>query len=314
MIKRMKQLGAGLLSLLLVFSLVACGQNQADKKDSENTKKTESHYPYKLVDSEGKEITIEKEPTKIISLAPSITETVFALDKDDSLVGRTDYDDYPKEVETITSVGSLTDPNVEKIVSLEPDLVIASTHFKEDVAKKLEDLNIPVAVFYDANDISGSYDTIIKVGETVNEQKKAEKIVQTMKDEIDEVASEVKDEKKPTVYYAVSFGKDGDFTATGDTFIAQMIDLAGGDNIAKDASNWQYSLEKIVEKDPEYILISKNNGMKEQLMTSPGYQELSAVKNDRVIEIDDNLLNRQGPRLADGVKMLAKIFHPTKVK
>lgn len=312
--KRIKQLGIGLLSLVFLFSLTACGENQTNKKDSESTKRTENHYPYRLVDSEGIEITIKKEPKKIVSLAPSVTETVFALGREDSLVGRTDYDDYPKEVKDIASVGSLTDPNVEKIVSLEPNLVIASTHFKEDVSKKLQDLKIPVAVFYDANAISGAYDTIIKVGEIVNEQKKAENIVQKMKDEMDKVASKVKDEKKPTVYYAVSFGKDGDFTATGDTFIAQMIDLAGGDNIAKDASDWQYSLEKIVEKDPEYILISKNNGMKDQLMASPGYQELSAVKNDQVIEVDDNLLNRQGPRLADGVKMLAKIFHPTKMK
>jgi iron complex transport system substrate-binding protein len=89
-----------------------------------------------------------------------------------------------------------------------------------------------------------------------------------------------------------------------------MIDMAGGTNIAKDASGWKYSLEKIIENNPEYIVISKNYGMKDQFLQTAGYKELSAVKNNKVIEIDDNLLNRQGPRLAEGVEALAKILHP----
>lgn len=271
---------------------------------------SETIYPLILKDSNGNEIIIEEEPTRIISVAPSITEIIYALGKDDKLVGRTDYDDYPEQVNEVESVGSITNPNVEKIIELNPDVVIASAHFKEDVAKKLEDLGIKIVVFYDANDISGAYDAINSMGQIVNAQDSAQELVDSMKIKIDEIKEKVQGQEAPKVYYVVGFGQYGDYTATGETFIAQMIEIAGGDNIAKDASDWMYSLEKIIEHDPEYIIVSKNYGMKDGFTTTDGYKELTAVKNNKVIEIDDNLLNRQGPRLAEGIETLAEIFHP----
>ncbi|MDT8717357.1 ABC transporter substrate-binding protein [Clostridium sp. 19966] len=313
--KRIKSLSAAFLALVMIIAFTACGKTNNDTSSSQ-TKTTVSatKYPFTVKDSRGKEVVIDKEPKRVISIAPNITETIYALGKGDELVGRTDYDDYPSQVKNVESVGSLTDPSVEKIIALKPDVVVASTHFKDDVAKKLEDLGIKVVVLYDAKDFDGAYTTINTLGQMLNGEDKAKAIVSSMKKKIEDVEAKVKGKKAPKVYYAVSFGKDGDFTATGDTFIAQMINMAGGDNIAKDSTKWMYSLEKITENDPEYIIISKNYNMKEQFISTAGYKDLTAVKNNKVVEIDDNLLNRQGPRLADGVEALAKILHPEAFK
>lgn len=300
-----------ILAVMICITFTACSSNNSAGNSSQVSKNSSStQYPYTLKDSNGNEVVIEKEPKKIVSVAPNITELIYALGKGDELVGRTDYCDYPEAAKKVQSIGSLTDPNVEKIIELKPDVVIASTHFKEDVAKKLQGLGIKVVVLYDSTNLNGAYNSISTLGKIVNAQSKADDLVSSMKKKIADINEKVKNKKAPKVYYVVGFGKDGDFTATGDTFISQMIEMAGGDNIAKDASGWKYSLEKIIENDPEYIVISKNYGMKKQFEETPGYKDLSAVKNNKVIEIDDNLLNRQGPRIAEGVEALAKIFHP----
>jgi iron complex transport system substrate-binding protein len=309
--KFMKKLITAILAIVIMFTFVACNNsNQQNNLGGVKQEASVTKYPYTAKDSNGSEVTIEKEPQKIISLAPNITELIYALGKGDKLIGRTDYCDYPEEVKNVESIGSLTDPNIEKIVELQPDLVVASTHFKEDVAKKLEDLGIKVVVLYNAENFDGAYDTITTFGQIINAQDKAEELVSGMKEKIENIKEKVKGTVIPKVYYVVGFGKDGDYTATGETFIAQMIEMAGGENIAKDATGWTYSLEKIIENDPEYIIISKNYGMKEQFIGTEGYKELSAVKNNKVIEIDNNILDRQGPRLAEGIETLAKILHP----
>lgn len=300
-----------LLAVVMMVTLAACGNtNNNGNKDNKNIEASVTKYPYTAKDSNGKEVVIEKEPERIISVAPNVTELIYALGKGDKLLGRTDYCDYPSEAKNVQSIGSLTNPNVEKIIELKPDVVIASTHFKDDVAKKLEALGIKIIVLYNAEDFNGVYDIIDTLGKIVNAQDKAKTLVSTMQKKIEEVKAKVEGQKMPKVYFVVGFGKDGDYTATGDTFMGQIIQMAGGTNIAKDATGWKYSLEKIIENDPEYIVISKNYDMKAQFIKTAGYKELSAVKNNKVIEIDDNLLNRQGPRLAEGVEALAKILHP----
>lgn len=251
-----------------------------------------------------------EEPKRIVSLAPSITELIYALGKGDALVGRTDYCDYPEEVKQVPSIGSLIEPSVEKIVELDADVVIATANFKVDIHEKLENLGIEVVILYDAVDLEGAFESIATLGEVLNAKEEANNLITEMKAKIAEVQEKVKDAQKPKVYYVVDFGKNGDFTATGDTFLGQMLELAGGDNIAKDATGWQYSLEKIIENDPDIIFISQYFGLKEQFVETSGYKELSAVKNGKVIEIDDNLIVRQGPRIVEGIESLAKAMHP----
>lgn len=266
-------------------------------------------YPLALEDSTGKEITLTQKPTKVVSLAPSITETFFALDAEELLVGRTEYCDYPLEVSGIPSVGTLQEPNLEKIADLEADLVIASTHFKEEVKAKLEELGITVLVLNPNDSFEGVYEVIEKMGTVLDVKEKAQDLVGSMKKKIATVEETVKALSQPSVYYVVGYGEFGDYTAGKGTFISEMIARAGGLNVADDVEGWSYSLEKLVEHDPKIILVSKYYDTKAGFISSEGYKELTAVKEDTVYEIDSNLIDRQGPRLADGFEALARAIH-----
>ena len=263
-----------------------------------------------VTDSYGRTITFEGPVQSIVSVAPSVTETVFALGKGNLLKGRTDYCDYPAEAEQVQSIGSLMEPNIEKIAEINPDVVIASSHFKKESAEKLENLSIKVVVLNESKTFEGAYTTIRDIAKITGAQKKAEEIISGMEKTVKEVEKAVAGKDRPTVYYMIGFGEYGDYTAGGDTFIGQMIEMAGGDNIAKNVKGWSFSLESIVEADPEIIICSKYWDMKKNFVKAEGYKELTAVKEGRVYEMDVNLLDRQGPRLAEGLKALAEIIHP----
>ena len=293
----------------VVFS--ACGNKVTDKDVTTAKKETTAVvYPLKVVDSYNRSVTIKSEPKRIITIAPNITEGIYALGKGANLVGRSDYDDYPGEALKVASVGSLLQPNIEKIVELKPDVVFASTHFDKAVIKKLEALNIKVIVLYGEENFTGVYDTMTKLGLVVNASVKAQSIVSDMKKKVANITSKVANAKKPTVYYVAGYGKSGDFTAGKDTFIGNMIEMAGGKNAADDAVGWKYSVEKLVEKDPDVLICSKFFDSKKGIEATAGYKDLKAVKNGKLLEVDDNTIVRQGPRLAEGLEAIAKLIHP----
>ncbi|GCD11974.1 ABC transporter substrate-binding protein [Clostridium tagluense] len=300
------------LAIFVCFVFSACGNKATSSKEPNITKKEAVGvlYPIKVVDSYKRTVTIEKEPKRIITIAPNITEGVYALGKGGNLVGRSDYDDYPTETLKVASVGSLLKPNIEKIVELKPDVVIASTHFDKTVVKKLEALNIKVIVLYGEESFAGVYDTMSKLGQVVNASEKAQSIISDMKKKVADITSKVANAKKPTVYYVAGFGKSGDFTAGKDTFIGNMIEIAGGKNAADDAIGWKYSVEKLVEKNPDILICSKFFDTKKGIEATNGYKDLKAVKNGKLSGIDDNTIVRQGPRLAEGLEAMAKLIHP----
>lgn len=267
----------------------------------------ETVYPVTVKDSNGTEVTITEEPEKIISLGPNITEMIFALGAGDKLAGRTTYCDYPKEAEAVDTVGTLRKPDIEKIISLEPDIVVASTHFSQESEEQLTDLGIQVLVLYEEHDVTGVYTMVETLGMVVNANKEAASLTAGMKDTIEKTKEAVAGREAPSVYYVVGYGENGDYSAGGDTFVHQLITLAGGDNIAKDVSGWSYSLESLLEADPDIVIVGL--GEKEGFSEAENYKELSAVKKGQVFEIDRNLLDRQGVRNAEGVKALADIFY-----
>jgi iron complex transport system substrate-binding protein len=336
--KLFNKTAAAIVAVTMAFCLTACGGNSdstntqtqaatevaenltsealTDEMLAENETSTETvveeapetSYPVEIADTQGEVITLDAEPERVVSVAPNLTELMYKLDAGDKLVGRSDYCDYPEEVSELESVGSLYTPDIEKIISLEPDVVIVSTHFNDENTKKLEEVGIPVITLYDENDVNGVYDMITTLGTAMNRNSEAAACVSEMKATIKSVVDAVEEVERPSVYYVVGFGEYGDFTAGGDTFIGGLIDLAGGDNIAKDVSGWNITLEEIVEADPSIIVISESN--KEAFMSDANYADLTAVQEGNVYTIDTNLLDRQGYRNAEGVKALAEIFHP----
>ncbi|MGO5074580.1 ABC transporter substrate-binding protein [Clostridium sporogenes] len=303
--KNLKTRVSVIICIMLAFMLVSCNLKKGENKEAQKN--------IKITDSYGKELTFEKAPERIISLSPGATETIYALNKENTLVGRSDFDDYPAAVSKVKSVGGVKDPSIEKITELKPDLVIGGAHFSKDTVKKLEDLGIKVAVLYGAEDLDGAYKNIMDISTILGVTEKGQTMVDGMKKKVESVQNKVKSLNKPKVYYVVDFGK-ADFTAGGDTFIGKMIEKAGGENIAKDTKGWNYSFEKIVENKPEMIILSDKFNTKKNFLAADKYKDLAAVKGNKIYEIDDNMLLRQGPRQADGLEALAKLIHPEAFK
>lgn len=292
----MKNFKLGCILLIAIF-MCSCASSENSKEKFISIK-----------DSTGSYINISKKATKIVSMAPNITEILFALGVGENIIARTNYCDYPKEAQQIQKIGGIQNPNIEKIVELKPDIVIASTHMKDQDIKKLKSLNIAVAIFYDEKNFENVYEIIKNISILVGKEKKSELVIKKMKNEVEEAKNIAKNSKKPKVYYMISYGKMGDYTAGGDTFIGKMLDFSGAENIAKDTKGWQFNIENLLQKNPEKIIVPKNQGIKEALKKLSPYKELDAVKNDKIYEIDNNLLDRQGPRISKGLLKLAKIM------
>lgn len=297
-IKMKKVLGI-MLVMMMVLTFVACDTNNEEVFEAVT-----------IVDGMEREVIIETEPMKVVTMAPSMTEMVYALGLGDKLVGRTDYCNFPAEALEIESIGSLREPNIESIIALNPDLVLMSTHASEETVAKFEEAGLTVAVLSAQETFEGVYEIITSMGIIFNIEDEATALIDGMKSDVTEVLELVADVEKKSVYYVVGFSEYGDYTATGDTFIHNMLEMAGGTNIAADGEGWSYNLESIIEKDPEIMICSELNETKAELEVTEGYKELTAVKEGRLLEINQDLLSRQGPRLAEGLKAIAQLLHP----
>lgn len=291
------------LVLMLTMVFTACGKSTTNDKDA--TPSTEATVTEQPMVTEEPEVTQE---LKVVSFSPSITEIIYALDAKDMLVGRTDYCDYPVEALATESIGDFYSPDVEKIVGLEPDMVLTSALWTEDVAQKFKEAGIEVVVINEASKVDDVYHLITKLGELLHKEEKAAEIVDGMKKDLEELTAKVSLLDKTSVYYVLDYGEYGEYTATGDTYISQMLELAGGENIAKDATGWTYTLESLIENDPEVIII--NEERLDDFMAQENYKNLSAVKNNKVYGIDDDLLTRQTNRTIEGIRTIAKMLHP----
>jgi iron complex transport system substrate-binding protein len=295
----MKKVLSIIVVLVLALTMVACDDKVEAKFEA-----------FTFTDGMGREVEISEEPMTVVTLAPSMTEFVYALGLGDRLVGRTDYCNFPAEVLEVESIGSLREPNLESIIALDPDLVIMSTHASEETVALFEEADIPVVVLIAQESFDGVYEIFTQMGALFNVSDEADDLVTEMKSEVEAVQNLVKDVESKSVYYVVGFGEYGDYTATGDTFIHEMLEMAGGINIASDGEGWSYNLESLMDKDPEYVICSELYETKSQLEATEGYMELTAVKEGQLVEINQDLLSRQGPRLAEGLNAIVELLHP----
>lgn len=325
----MKKVLSLLLVLMMVFSLIACNnENEANNVVNNEANNVTNNavnnaandlvdeaeevdaMPITIVDGMGREIVLETVPERVVSMAPSMTEMIFALGLGDHLVGRTDYCNYPAEVADIQTIGSLRTPNVEGIIGLNPDLILMSTHASEEAAAMFDEAGIPYAVLTAQENFDGVYGILTQLGQIFKVEDKSNAIIESMQADVQTVIDALEGVEKKSVYYVVGFGEGGDWTATGDTFIHEMLEMAGGANIAADATGWSYNLETLIEKDPDYIIVGELVGTKEEFETTEGYKDLRAVKEGHLFTINQDLLSRQGPRLANGLKAIVEILHP----
>jgi iron complex transport system substrate-binding protein len=270
-----------------------------------------------FTDALGKAITLKGTAQRIVSLSPSVTESLFAVGAGGQVVGRTDYCDYPEEVKNLPSIGgfSAESISVESIIALEPDLVIGGSVYQAEVIKSLEDAGIPTFVSQPAS-LAEIKDTLALFGKItghVDEATAAATEMQARIDAVTKAVSSVPADQRPTVFYEV--WHEPLMSSNGKTVVGELINLAGGVNIFADLPD-EYptvSVEQIVEVDPQFIIGPSSHGDQmtaEVIGSREGWGNLSAVKNNAIYIVDGNIVSHSSPRIVIVLEEFAKILHP----
>ncbi len=270
-----------------------------------------------MTDGLGREITLNGPAQRVVSLAPSNTEILFAIGAGSQVVGRDEFADYPEEAKSIQSVGgSMGEYSSEAIVALKPDLVLAAEINPPELVKQLEDLGLTVYYLKNPKTIEEMYDNLAIAGQLTGHDVTG--MVDSLKARVAAVDEKVKSATdKPVVFYEIdATDPTKPYTYGPGTFGDLLITRAGGENLATAAGITdpypQLSLEQIVAANPDVIVLGDSmwGVTPESIAIRPGWEELAAVTNKQVHPFDDNLVSRPGPRLVDGLEQLAKLLHP----
>ena len=273
--------------------------------------------PIILSDGLGRTVTLPAPAQRIVSMAPSNTEILFAVGAGGQVVGRDDFSNYPPEALAVSTIGgSMGDYNLEQIVSLNPDLVLAAEINTPEQVKAMEDLGLTVFYLSNPTDMEGLYAMLDTVGELSGHKTQAETLAASLSERVAVVEATLSAMEKPvTVFYELDGTEPAKpWTVGPGNFIDLLIRMAGGENIGASLEfAWgQLSLEALLVADPEVILLGDANyGVTvEQVAGRAGWGDLSAVREGRVFPFDGDLVSRPGPRMVEGLEEMARIFHP----
>lgn len=264
-------------------------------------------------DETGRCVKIASTPQRIVSLAPGITETLYALGLENKIVGVTTFCNWPAAARTKTRVGGFTNPSIEKIVSLKPDLIIATADGnRKETVQQLEEIGLPVYVT-NPSDTHGVLKSIQQIGEITGRGNEGTIIVGKLQKRLNNVMDKVRYQRKPRVFFQI--GLEPIITAGRGTLINEVIERAGGINVTgRDTANYpRYSAEGIIGAEPDIIIFAPMVHDKEFKGVKKFWRkfgELSAVKNNRIYPMNADLINRASPRIVDAVEIMASILHP----
>jgi len=281
---------------------------------------------HNLVDDTGYPTSLDAVPNKIISMAPSTTEIVFALGLNEKVVGVDSYSDYPYDFSAwvaagnMTYVGDFSGPNMEVIASLDPDLILATGGVQAETVVSLRDLGYKVLVL-NPTSIDGIMKNIDLVGNATGKTAEAEALINDITSRINAVVNKVANaESKPKVYYETWYDPTSLWSAGAKAWQNELIEKAGGVNIFSDQQldYFQSSAEAVIERNPDIILLPQEGmGKGEPFWVSldavkarPGWSSISAIQNDGLVTVDSNTIARAGPRVANILEDLAEAFHP----
>jgi iron complex transport system substrate-binding protein len=263
-----------------------------------------------LTDDEGTQITIPSEPRRIVSLTPAATEILFAIGAGDRVAAKVeDITPWPPEAADLPIVATFQGVQVEKIVELNADLAIAGgvAFTDPEAVAQLRRLGIPVIVVY-ADSTAGAFRDIELIGDAVGEGAAARDLTASMGAAFDQVEAATAGLPKPRVFYEIDATSKIYTPAEGSVY-AEVLRLAGSEPLLTDTS-YEISLEEIVEFDPEIILLGNPFATPDQVRERPGWSGIGAVRNGRIIPVNDTIITRPGPRLVDGLRELARALHP----
>ncbi|HEY5537264.1 MAG TPA: ABC transporter substrate-binding protein [Acetobacterium sp.] len=310
--KKMRSLLVVLIVSALVFTFAGCQKSSSTvAAGGTETKTGSTTYPLTVTDDLGNSVTIDKEPQKIVSLSPASTEILFAVDQGSKVVGRTDYDNYPEAALAVPSIGDFNAPNVEKIIALAPDLIIASDFVTDEVRQQLEATGTKVIV-YSPTSINGIMNNIVVTGEVTNANDKAKTVVDKMVTDRQEII----DKAKTASVQKSAFIDVGDFFSAGPgSMLDSMLVDINAKNIVSDTSTpWpQLSTEQIISSNPDvYISLYITP---DEVKATPGFDKITAIKNNAIayyafLSPESDLVQRPGPRIVQGLALLAADVYP----
>lgn len=269
-----------------------------------------------IVDGLGRQVTINTIPQRIVSLAPSNTEILFALGLGDKVVGDTEYCNYPEAAKTKPKVGGFSTVDVEKVVSLRPDLVLATQIHDKTTIPALENLGITV-VALSPHSLNEVLDNIKLVGKITGQDKEAAELIKNLSGRIEAIVDKTQKlpaNQRPRVFYVT--WHDPLWTAGTGTLTNDVINQAGGQNIASDITGDKtIDLETVINRDPEIIVASVGMGTGEDLpwqyiKSESRLKNTQALLNGRVYKIDGDLIDRPGPRVVEALEQMAQFIHP----
>ena len=277
---------------------------------------TEDVYPFTLVDGMDREVILTGPAQRIVSIAPSNTEILFAIQAGSQVVGRDEVSDYPPEALEVASIGSTYgELNTEAILALEPDLVLAATITSPEQVQTLDVLGIPIFLLANPVDFSGLLENISIVGILTGHEAEAEVLAEELDARIEAVTQKAADAERVSVFYEVD-GTDptAPWTTGTGTFQDVLIGLVGGENIAAEIAGWgQMSLEEIVTRNPRVVIFGEGSWVPttvESFSDRSGWGQIAAVVDGRVHGIATNWVDRPGPRLVDALEQMAHMIQP----
>lgn len=301
--------------LIVLFALVmtACASQSAAPVV------TEPSAPITLTDGLGRSVVLKEAAKRIVSLAPSNTEILFAVGAAEQIIGRDEFSDYPEEAKALPSVGgSMGEYSVESIVALKPDLVLAAEINSPELVKQLEDLGLTVYYLKNPKTFEELYVNLEIAAQLTGEDPT--KLTDSLKARVAAVDEKIMPLSfRPIVFYEIDATDPAKpYTYGPGTFGDMLISRAGGFNVGNDLTDPypQISLEQIVVSNPSIILLGDSmwGVTAESVLARPGWETIEAVKSKQIFPIDDNLISRPGPRLIDGLEQLANLLHPGVLK
>jgi len=320
--KRLHLSGVVLALVMALLVMTACGAsgeepNPAGSGNAVNhavntEDQARTTYPLTVVDSTGTEIVLEQAPKRVVSIVPSETETLFAVGAGDLVVGVDEWSNYPEETANISKVGDVS-TNIEAVAALNPDLVVASVSMNSGALEQLRELDIRVYAS-DPKTLEETIAHIDQIGVILNKQAQAAAVTEQMRSVMEQVTEAVKDVPAKKVYLEFSVG----YSVGKGEFIDELLTLAGGENIAGNQEGWfEIDPEQVLQSNPELILypdLGEDQSIPEAIVSRPGWDQIDAVKNNKVIAVTNDPLVRVGPRLTEGLLELAQTLHPELVK
>lgn len=264
-----------------------------------------------------REVSVPIPLTSVVTLAPSLTETLVYLGAEDLITAVDINSDYPESISKLPRItGWDMSINYEELTAMQPDLIFASEMTSLEAISSMEDLGLNVFCVKNPADFPELFDSILMIGELIGKTPEAEELTAALSDRVEEIESiSSKAEDKPLVFYEIDATDPAKpWTAGKGTFISKLIDMAGGVNLGDELDGeWiQISLEALLKADPQIILLgdSMYGSTAEAASQRTGWSDISAVKNGKLYEFDDNLVTRPGPRLVDGFELIARMIHP----